>query len=96
MSIPPEGEAPPPAAPARNRRLLARLQWACAATGIAGSLMLSVNAPWSPLAFALFLLSNAGWVAFGVATRAPGLTAQNVFYVGTSLVGLWCWVLRPA
>jgi hypothetical protein len=86
-------DAPPTA---RRTRALAPLQWTCAATGIAGSLMLSVNAPWSPLAFALFLLSNAGWVAFGIATRAPGLTAQNVFYVGTSIVGLWCWVLRPA
>jgi hypothetical protein len=96
MPTRPEGEARPPAAPARSQRVLARLQWACAATGIAGSLMLSVNAPWSPLAFAFFLISNAGWVVFGVATRAPGLTAQNVFHVGTSLVGLWCWLLRPA
>jgi hypothetical protein len=72
------------------------LQWAGAATGVAGTLLLAVHGPWSKFGFLFYLASNACWIRFGMATKTPGLTVQNLAFLASSLLGVWFWILKPA
>ncbi len=70
-------------------------QWAGAATGIAGTLLLAVPGTASKWGFVLYLVSNIFWIRFGLATKAPGLIVQNAAFTVSSLVGIWFWILKP-
>ena len=72
------------------------LQWAGAATGVAGTLLLALNGPWSKFGFLFYLASNACWIRFGMATKTHGLTVQNLAFLASSLMGVWFWILKPA
>ena len=72
------------------------LQWAGAATGVAGTMLLAIHGPWSKFGFLFYLASNACWIKFGVATKTPGLTVQNLAFLASSLLGVWFWILKPA
>jgi hypothetical protein len=72
------------------------LQWIGCAFGVAGSVALALNKPWSGIGFVLFLISNGFWVFYGILTEAPGLVAMQVVFTITSLLGIWNWMLRPA
>ena len=73
------------------------LQWTGAATGVAGTVLLAVHgSPWSKFGFLFYLASNVCWIRFGIATKTPGLTVQNLAFTASSLLGVWCWILKPA
>ncbi len=71
------------------------LQWAGCATGVLGSMLLAWRSRWSGWGFVVYLLSNAFWIAFGIATRAPGLVVMQGVFTVTSAVGIWRWLLVP-
>lgn len=54
-----------------------------------------MNSRWSGWGFVVFLLSNAFWIAFGLATQAPGLVVMQLVFTFTSLVGVWRWLVVP-
>ena len=68
---------------------------AAAALGVAGSLLLATRSRWAGWAFVLWLLSNAGWIAFGTLRGHWFLVTQNVVFLVTSCIGVWVWLLRP-
>ncbi len=78
---------------ARARRaLLAALEWGGCAAGLAGSLLLALDASFSGWGFVAYLASNLCWSAFAVATRCRGLLAMQAGFTATSLLGLWRWM----
>lgn len=72
------------------------LQWAGCATGVLGSALLAWRSRWSGWGFAVYLLSNACWITFGVMTSAPGLVVMQAVFTVTSAVGVWRWLVVPA
>jgi nicotinamide riboside transporter PnuC len=67
------------------------LQWLGCITGVAGSLLLSLNLKYSGWGFVFFLESNWFWFAFGIQTNAPGLSTSQLFFTATSLIGICRW-----
>lgn len=65
------------------------LQWVAFLTSGIGSLLVANNTRHSGFGYVAFLISNIFWIAFGVMTKAPGLIATQVWFTGTSLLGLY-------
>lgn len=72
------------------------LELGAAAFGIVGTLLLALNGKRAGWGFVAFIVSNAGWIWFGVQTSHAGLVAQNLVFTGTSAVGVYVWLIRPA
>lgn len=68
------------------------LQWLGCITGVAGSLLLALNTRYSGWGFALFLISNVFWAAYGMQTSAFGLLAMQGVFTITSLIGIQRWL----
>jgi hypothetical protein len=71
------------------------LQWVGCTLALCGSALLAAKGRVAGWGFALFLLSNVVWIAYGVLTSAPGLVVMQVGFTVTSLWGLWTWVVAP-
>ncbi len=71
------------------------LQWLGCILGLAGALLLESKTQFAGYGFALFLVSNGFWIAFGVVTHAPGLVVMQIGFTLTSLVGVWTWIVKP-
>jgi len=67
------------------------LEWGGCVTGVAGALLLSLNNAYSGWGFVLFLASNACWFGYGYLSKTHGISAMNVAYTATSLLGIWRW-----
>jgi len=79
-----------------NARATSFDQWAGAATGVAGTLLLALPSEASKWGFVLYLVSNFFWIRFGLQTRTFGLIVQNAVYTASSLVGIWFWFTKSA
>lgn len=71
----------------------ALMQWFGSALGIAGALSLAMNVSWSAYGWLCFLLSNIAWIAFAYRTRVLGLLIMQMVFMGTSLMGIYRWIL---
>lgn len=65
------------------------------ATGLAGAYLLASRTRWAPLGWLSFLASNAAWLYFAWQKDHPGLFLQQVGFTGSSLLGIWQWIVRP-
>jgi hypothetical protein len=65
-----------------------------AAFGMAGALAVAIPGlqGWG---FAVFLVSNLGWLAFSAGHRYWKLFAQQLVFMASSMLGLWNWWLAP-
>lgn len=70
-------------------------EWMGCVFGVAGALLLATNTSWSRYGWALFLAPNVFWIGYVVMGDAQGLLLQQVVFTGTSLLGVYRWVLRP-
>lgn len=73
-----------------------KLEWSGTITGSVGSLLLAINTIYSGWGFALFLISNGFWIAFGLRKKAPGLVAMQLVFTATSALGVYRWLIGPA
>ena len=71
------------------------LEWVGAIGGCAGALLLAFNNRWSGYGFVLFLASNAAWMTYGVMTHTFGMVTMQIVCTGTSLLGIWRWLVKP-
>ena len=74
---------------------LSLLEWIGAIGGAAGALLLAFNNRWSGYGFVLFLVSNAAWMTYGVKTNTLGMVTMQIVCTGTSLLGIWRWLVKP-
>ena len=74
---------------------LSLLEWIGAIGGAAGALLLAFNNRWSGFRFVLFLVSNAAWLPDGGKTNTLGLASMQIVCTGTSLLGVWRWLVMP-
>lgn len=72
------------------------LELISACLGVAGANLLATRCRWAGWAFVLWLASNVGWIVFGTAQGLWFLVAQHVVFAGTSVLGIWTWLLLPA
>lgn len=63
--------------------------------GILGALLLAIPGVHPAFGFAVFLLSNIGWVIFSRGHKHWRLLAQHLCFLLTTLFGLWNWWLGP-
>jgi len=66
-----------------------------AVTGLSGALLLATKSRFSPVAWPIWMLSNAGWVLFGLAQQHMWIVAQNAGFFVTSAIGCWTWLIGP-
>ena len=71
------------------------LEWIGAIGGGAGALLLAFNNRWSGYGFVLFLASNAAWMSYGLMTHTFGMVTMQIVCTGTSLLGIWRWLVKP-
>lgn len=71
------------------------IEFLAAAFGVLGTALLALNGPRAGWGFVAYLVSNAGWIAFAWTHGHWGLLAQQAIFTGTSLLGVWVWLLRP-
>lgn len=62
--------------------------------GVLGTVLLALNGPQAGWGFVLYLVSNAGWIAFAWIHRHWGLLAQQVAFTASSCLGIWVWLLK--
>ena len=74
---------------------LGMLEWIGAVGGAAGALLLAFNNRWSGYGLVLFLVSNAAWMTYGVMTHTFGMVTMQIVCTGTSLLGVWRWLVLP-
>jgi hypothetical protein len=70
------------------------IEIAAAAFGIVGTLLLALNGKRAGWGFVAFIVSNAGWIWFGVQTGHAGLVVQNLVFTATSLTGVYVWLIK--
>ena len=70
------------------------VEWGGAAFGIVGAALVAMNTRYSGYGFVAFLASNACLITFGILTSAFGLVTMQIVFTGTSLVGIWRWLLK--
>lgn len=64
-----------------------------AVTGLLGAALLAMNDAYSGWGFLAFLASNLFWIAFAIRTDAWGLVVMQTGFVGTSLLGIYRWLV---
>lgn len=77
-----------------TQRGAAAVELLAAVFGVAGAFLLATRVH-PAFGFGAFLVSNIGWLAFSATRRHWGLLAQQVFFLVSSLIGLWNWWLGP-
>ena len=70
------------------------VEWGGAVFGIVGAALVAMNNRYSGYGFVAFLASNACLITFGILTSAFGLVTMQIVFTGTSLVGIWRWLLK--
>lgn len=76
----------------QTNRVVVIVGWIGSALGLAGSLVLALNAPYSGYGFLAYLGSNCAWMYHGVKTRTWALVVMQVGFTATSFLGLRNWV----
>lgn len=71
------------------------LQWLAAGFGVGGAYLLARNTASSRWGWVAFLVSNIFWIAYGVLTAQYGLLVQQIFFTGTSFLGVYSWFCKP-
>lgn len=71
-----------------------RLDWVAVAMGVLGSLLLALRIP-PVFGFMAYLVSNVAWIIVARRAGMRSLLAQQVFFIGTTLLGLWNWLVGP-
>lgn len=71
------------------------LEWTGCFFGVLGAGLLAMNdSRWSRYGWLLFLTSNVFWIGYAWIGDATGLLVQQCFFTGTSLLGIYRWVLN--
>lgn len=70
-----------------------KMEWGGALTGLFGAWMVAANVDTSGYGFVAYLASNIFWVIFGYKQRAWGLVVQQVGFTGSSLLGIYRWLM---
>jgi hypothetical protein len=73
---------------------MALIEIFAALCGLAGTLLLATKGLYAGWGFVAFLASNAGWLAFSAAHGHWAMFAQQVGFTGSSLVGIWVWLIK--
>ena len=71
------------------------LEHLSAGAGLLGALLLATKSVHAPWAWAIWLISNVGWIVFGLKQGHFGLVAQNTGFLITSGLGCWTWIAQP-
>ncbi len=76
--------------------MLSFFEWSGCLLGILGAVLVAVKSPHARWAWVLWLVSNASWTVYGLATRNYALALQQGAFMITSTIGVWHWLLQPA
>lgn len=68
---------------------------AAAILSVAGALMLAMKTPGAKWAWVLWTVSNVLWIGWALREQQWALLGQQCVFLGTSLLGVWQWVVRP-
>ncbi|MBG6083090.1 hypothetical protein [Rubrivivax gelatinosus] len=64
--------------------------------GVSGSIALALNRPMlSRAAWLLYLVSNCAWIAYAFNRGESWLLQQSIFFLLTSVLGAWKWIVVP-
>lgn len=66
-----------------------------AATGLLGAFLLAIKGKRAGYGWLAFLVSNAAWLHFAWRLDHPGQFVQTLGFIGTTLLGLWVWLVQP-
>ncbi|MFE8644155.1 hypothetical protein ACFX58_03610 [Sphingomonas sp. NCPPB 2930] len=70
------------------------LELLAAVFGLLGTILLATRSRFAGWGFVAYLVSNGGWMAFAWPLGNWWLFAQQVGFTATSLIGIWCWLVR--
>lgn len=65
------------------------VEWAGCCSGLLGAFVLALNMPFSGWGWALFLLSNALWIIYGLITHARSIVLMQAGFACTSALGIF-------
>jgi uncharacterized membrane protein YphA (DoxX/SURF4 family) len=71
------------------------IEISAAVFGVLGCLLLAIKTRHAGWGFVAFLASNAGWIWFAWSHSHWPLLVQQIAFTGTSLLGIWTWLLKP-
>ena len=69
-------------------------EWGGCLFGIIGASLVALNNRYSGYGFVAFLASNVCLITFGILTNAYGLVTMQIVFTGTSLFGIWRWLIK--
>jgi hypothetical protein len=72
-----------------DKKLLILSQWVGALLGIAGTFLLASHTKFSGYGFVCYLISNIGWVYFGIKTKNIPMLFMQAVYTVLSLFGFY-------
>lgn len=70
-----------------------QIEAAAALTGLLGAFLLAARGAHASWGWLAFLASNIGWIAFGLRRRHWWLVAQQIGFMGSSVLGICKWLL---
>ena len=76
--------------------MLGVFEWSGCLLGILGAVLVAVKSTHARWAWVFWLVSNASWTIYGLATENYALALQQGAFMITSAIGLWHWLLQPA
>lgn len=66
-----------------------------AACGMSGALLLALKGNQAGWGWVLFAFSNFGWIAFAYGNTHWFQLLQQVWFTGTSAIGIWRYLIAP-
>jgi nicotinamide riboside transporter PnuC len=74
---------------------LTTVEWIAAVFGVLGTVLLARKGRRAGFGFVLYLVSNAAWISFAIATGDRAILAQNIAFLASSFLGIWTWLIEP-
>lgn len=93
MASDPSANAPVNCKPTRSKINLIS-EWMGSFSGLAGAALLASKTPLAGYGFVAFLVSNIGWMCYGIRTRTWSLVVMQVGFTATSLIGIRNWLFQ--
>lgn len=69
------------------------VEWLSCFTGLLGSAVLALKGEYAGWGFVAYLVSNLGWIAYGVATRTWAIVLMQLGFTVTSVIGIKNYLL---
>jgi hypothetical protein len=68
-------------------------EWMASVTGLVGAALVASNTSFAGYGFVAYLLSNLGWLYYGLRTKTRSMVLMQIGFLATTALGIKNWLL---